>query len=329
LNFKEIKADAYGNWLSILTACGLDVISNSAHITCPICSKEGAFRVDDSTPDSTYICTCSSGDGFKLLEKALNITAIEAFKRVSKTQYGEIYSKHVTSKPTPSPANDGTKLNNAIKYSNLQPTADALKYYDQRGIEGMNHKFSFVSYGFQWYMGRLLKDDEGKPTKHSVILPKISFFNQPALAVVRIYTDMQAIQALIPAETLGKKPVLMGATSTIKGAGIWFTDKPMKHLHIAEGYENGLSIATTLDTKDVVCGNTANGLGSLIIPDFVESITIWMDSGKAGKAGARKLYSRYMKSKAITYAIPPNSKDWNDLLKIDSLFISGYFDKRD
>ena len=332
LNFKEIKADAYGNWLSILTACGLDVISNSAHITCPICSKEGAFRVDDSTPDSTYICTCSSGDGFKLLQEALSITSFEAFKKVDSVQGGMTYSApHKPSSVSPSPAlnNDGSKLEKAIQYSTAKPNKDALNYYNQRGIKGMNQSLSYVSYGYQWFMGRLLKDAQGNATKHSVILPKLSFFNQPALAVVRIYTNTKAIQELMPTETIAKKPILKGAIESITGTGIWFTDKPMKHLHITEGYENGLSVATALNTRDVVCGNTANGLASLIIPDCVESFTIWMDAGKAGKAGARKLYSRYMKSKAITYAIPPNGKDWNDLLKVDSLLISRYFDKRD
>jgi hypothetical protein len=190
----------------------------------------------------------------------------------------------------------------------------------------MTDSYDFVSYGYQWFMGRLLKDTQGKPTKYHVILPKISLFNKSPLAVVRIYTDMQSIQALLPNEQLGKKPVLMGACASISGAGIWFTNKPMKHLHIAEGFENGLSIATALNTKNIVCGNTAGGLGSLIIPDFVESITIWMDSGTAGKQGARKLYKRYMKNKTITYAIPPDNEDWNDLLISDHLHIVDYFD---
>lgn len=320
LNFSDIKENAFGDWLNILTRCGLDVTPKGKawHVSCPICNDDNCFRVDDSTLNRTYLCKCSSGDGFMLLQQALGITSYQAFSMVNDVMNGDSYkpsNKTVTHEGGNKTVthNNGDKLARVLKYSKRTPTRDALAYYKLRGITCMNQRHDFVSYGYQWYMGRKLVANN-KPTKHHVILPKISFFGCDPVGVVRIYTSQSTIQALIPNEKVAKKPVLKGAVSSISGAGIWFTNDPMKHLHVAEGYENGLSVAVDQKTMDVVCGNTAAGLAALIIPNFVKSFTIWMDSGDKGMNAARTLYKRYAKTKKIEWRIPPRGKDWNDLL---------------
>lgn len=315
LNFAEIKANAFGDWLNVLTRCGLDVVPKGKgwHTPCPICGGKDCFRVDDSSPDKTYMCKCSAGDGFMLLQKALGVSAYQSFEMVHNVQNGNSYSP-VT--PTPSPSTDetvacsGEKLERTLKYSRRTPTRDALDYYESRAITCMNKRHDFVSYGYQWYMGRNLNN-----TKHHVILSKISFFNQQAIGVVRIYTNEPAIQSLIPNEKVAKKPVLKGTANTLNGAGIWFSNsQDGMGWHVAEGFENGLSVAMMQDTMKVVCGNTAAGLAALEIPDHIGEITIWMDGGTAGKNAARKLYKRYCRDKIVHYRIPTDGMDWNDLI---------------
>lgn len=319
LNFAEIKQNASGNWLSIFEQCGLSVIpqSGATHATCPICGGTGCFRVDDRSADRTYVCKCGAGDGFKLLKEALSISNYEAFKRVHDVQNGGSYEPVTANRPAPSinkTVNNGDKLARVMQYSSRTPTSEALAYYRSRGIACSGVKHDFVSYGYQWYMGRKILDNDNKPTKHHAILPRLSFFGGVAIGAVRIYTEVQKIQALLPQEKLAKKPVLKGAVDNIRGTGIWFTKKPMRVLHVAEGFENGLSIATALKTTSVVCGNTASGLASLIIPDFIYELHIWSDNGTAGLKASKKLEARYDDVIDIVLHIPPQNKDWNDVL---------------
>lgn len=320
LNAKQIKTEAQGNWIKILTTCGLDVTprGKSWHVTCPICGDDGCFRIDDKDVNKTYLCKCSQGDGINLIQRAMNISFYDALKMVSNAMNGNgrnmPYTQVKTPKPTSATDNKGNqeKLNRTLYYSKRTPTKDALDYYSSRGITIMNKRHGFVSYGYQWYMGRKLVDHYGNATRHHVILPKISLFDSPTVGVTRIYTDMGKVKNLITKGETPNKPVLMGKKE--KGAGIWFTSKPMDELHIAEGYENGLSIANALGCMNVVCGNTAAGLKNLIIPDCAKIMHIWMDSGQAGMNAARTLYARYKNKKTIRWHIPPSGIDWNDIL---------------
>ncbi|QHJ76201.1 MAG: primase DnaG/twinkle, TOPRIM domain [Caudoviricetes sp.] len=60
-----------GKWDRILEHYGLPPITGKHHFKgeCPICKAKGKFRIDDQKGQGTYICTCSSGTGWTLLEK--------------------------------------------------------------------------------------------------------------------------------------------------------------------------------------------------------------------------------------------------------------------
>lgn len=60
-----------GNWGKVFSYYGLPPITGNKHYTgkCPICEAKGKFRIDDKNGKGTYICKCSSGNGWTLLEK--------------------------------------------------------------------------------------------------------------------------------------------------------------------------------------------------------------------------------------------------------------------
>ncbi|MGF2656346.1 DUF7146 domain-containing protein [Serratia marcescens] len=60
---------ARGRWAEIFEYFGLPPITGKNHYKgeCPVCSARGKFRIDDGDGKCTWICTCGSGDGMKLL----------------------------------------------------------------------------------------------------------------------------------------------------------------------------------------------------------------------------------------------------------------------
>lgn len=60
-----------GNWEKIFSYYRLPPITGNKHYTgkCPICEAKGKFRIDNKNGKGTYICKCSSGNGWTLLEK--------------------------------------------------------------------------------------------------------------------------------------------------------------------------------------------------------------------------------------------------------------------
>lgn len=66
---KTIEA-VLGRWPEILEHYGLPPVTGKNHYKgeCPVCSRKGKFRIDNKDGRGTWICTCGSGDGWKLLE---------------------------------------------------------------------------------------------------------------------------------------------------------------------------------------------------------------------------------------------------------------------
>ena len=314
LDFNQIKQDANGRWLQILEQCGLSVTprQGGTHTTCPICSAENSFRVDDKSINRTWICKCGSGDGINLLQKALNLNPYESFKMVHEAMGGEVFKTTERTAPnrTAPSAQDKARrqqtVNNALKYSSRTPTPEALDYYDGRGIYCSRVKHDFVRYGMQRH-----KDIKG--FIHPVIMPVISFYRSAPIGLVRIYIDEGKIMSY--GVDIQRKPFLKGGVDNLSGAGTWFTKGNIRVLHAVEGFENALSIASALKTTRIVCGHTASLLGSLIIPDTVQILHIWGDWGKAGEKAVNRLSERYASTVQIIKHYPNNRvQDWNDTI---------------
>lgn len=60
-----------GQWEVVFKHYGLPPITGNRHYKgeCPICQAKDRFRIDDIKGTGSYICTCSSGDGWTLLQK--------------------------------------------------------------------------------------------------------------------------------------------------------------------------------------------------------------------------------------------------------------------
>lgn len=65
---------AKGQWATIFEHYGLPPITGKHHYKgeCPVCSSRGKYRCDDADGRGTWICTCGSGDGMKLLSLTQN-----------------------------------------------------------------------------------------------------------------------------------------------------------------------------------------------------------------------------------------------------------------
>ena len=313
LNFADVKAKAHGQWINILEFMGLSVASKSTHVECPVCSGVNCFRVDDVSPDKTYVCKCGAGDGFKLMREALNISAYEAFKRVNEYLSGNSVDNFaVTVKPRSESvvvdlAKKQRAVDNALKYASRLPSVEALDYYDARGITCSMRKHDFVSYSKQNYLG-------SSDYIHPVIMPRISKYKGNTVGLVRIYLDLSKLNVDHNVSSIVRKTMMKGGVETLSGCGTWFTSGNIRELHVCEGYENALSVAVALKTTRVVCGHTASLMGNLIIPDCVETMHVWADNGEAGERAVERLQARYDALKDVIVHYPPRGMDWNDVL---------------
>lgn len=86
---------ARGRWAEIFEYYSLPPITGGKHYRgkCPLCGEKGKFRIDDKDGNGTFICKCTSGNGFKLLEltqgKSFAVLADEIDKFLGNTRQPE------------------------------------------------------------------------------------------------------------------------------------------------------------------------------------------------------------------------------------------------
>ncbi len=73
-----------GRWPEVFKAFGMPPVTGLKHWAkeCPVCNRKGKFRIDDKEGRGTWICSCGSGDGWKLLELTQQKTIGELFAEV-------------------------------------------------------------------------------------------------------------------------------------------------------------------------------------------------------------------------------------------------------
>jgi hypothetical protein len=335
LSNPELKQAAYNyGWHSILSHFGVDPVCldnlPNKRSFCPICggnTHSTHFDYRNKSADETYHCfKCGGGDGFKLLYK-FNGTGFGDVARLIRGNSTSIPTSKpvaITASSKHKPDEDKTKklerLKRAIEYSGHTPRQWGIDYLEGRGIRFKNpkQKLDFIRYGSGYYMDRFIPDSTGKPTYHNCLLFPLSQHHSGVSGLVRVYTSMAKVkQALIDrgedANKLPNKPMLV--IKTVSGSGVWFSKNVNnKILHVGEGIENTLSVLQSLRAINGVASVTAGLMGKLIIPNHVEKIHIWKDSGDAGDAGADELSRRYEGDMDIIIHSPPQDMDWNDVL---------------
>lgn len=129
-----------GHWAKIFSHYGLPPITGNKHFKgeCPLCGGKGKFRVDDKAGRGTWICTCGSGNGFKLL----TLTQGKDFKTLA----GEIEQllgiqrdrkrhSYVTYQPKVD-STEGYRQRIIAHFSRMPPlkNTSAAQYLQNRGI---------------------------------------------------------------------------------------------------------------------------------------------------------------------------------------------------
>ena len=128
---------AIGQWPKILDYYGLPPITGKRHFKgkCPICGSKGKYRCDDMEGRGTFICTCTRGDGWKLLTLTQNKDIKDLMSEVDEI-IGNLYESE--QKQLAPVKTDVTKtrervINMFSRMTSLVRT-DGEKYLNSRGI---------------------------------------------------------------------------------------------------------------------------------------------------------------------------------------------------
>jgi putative DNA primase/helicase len=331
LNAAQIKQEAYGKWAGVLAKRGIpaNYLLNK-HGACPLCGGTDRYRFDDKTLNLTYYCNnCGHGSGLDLLMKYYSCSLYEALTQVHQILSSTDPATSATISPnpvttTPVAIPDKTKqkiLDGMIKFTSRTPTQKGVEYWDSRGIQGMRRRriegiqYGAISYGVYG----TVKNAEGDYVRTQAIIGLFSQWGESPVGTLQIYLEEKKLIPHVPDDkTYISKPLFKA--KNLSGAGIWLAGTAKSRvLHVAEGLENAVSIASMLNTRHVVATGTASLMRGLFVPDHVEVIQIWCDNDNAGLEAATKLKERYPNKKVVMHSPSDYGisglEDWNDLIK--------------
>jgi hypothetical protein len=198
-----------------------------------------------------------------------------------------------------------------------------VSYYTERGLGGLtDKKIDSIHYGEIVYaVYGSIKDSKGDYLRFPAIIGAMTDFNNLLFGTLQIHLASELIKPLLkPDQTFVTKPLL--SINGLSGSGIWLSLRPTKTLHVTEGLENALSIASALGVGNVCATVTAPLMRTLLIPEHVENVHIWIDEDKAGIDAADKLKERYGFDKDVFIHRPSDVcvlsdesiGDWNDII---------------
>ena len=135
-NLKTAQA-AKGQWSLIFEHYGLPPITGKHHFKgkCPLCDSIGKFRIDDRDGAGTWICTCGSGDGLKLVTE----TQGKPFNEVCR-EIDELIGNSFTRVKMPVTSSAGSLRKRVLsKFTKLAPLrgTSGADYLNARGIYQM------------------------------------------------------------------------------------------------------------------------------------------------------------------------------------------------
>ena len=332
LNATQIKQKAHGKWISVLAKCGIpsDYLRNK-HGACPLCGGKDRYRFDDKTPHLTYFCNnCGHGSGLDLLMGWYSYGLHDALTQVHRVLSGtDLVTSAISPDPVTTPSLVAVPTNNVkqkildgiIRFTSRTPTLIGVEYWDSRGVKGMqarrieNIQYRRITYGVYG----TIKNAEGDYVKTGAIIGLFSQWGESPVGALQIYLEEKKLVRYVPDDkTYIRKPLFK--VNNLSGAGIWLAGTAKSRvLHVAEGLENAVSIASMLNTRHVVATVTAPLMRGLFMPDHVEIVHIWHDEDEAGINASEILKERYPNKKIIIHS--PNDygsdgfQDWNDLIK--------------
>lgn len=132
-NLKTAQA-AKGQWALIFEHYGLPPITGKNHFKgkCPLCDSIGKFRIDDRDGAGTWICTCGSGDGLKLV----TTTQGKPFNEICK-EIDQLIGNSFTREKLPVTSSASSMRTRVLrKFAKLTPLrgTSGAQYLNERGI---------------------------------------------------------------------------------------------------------------------------------------------------------------------------------------------------
>lgn len=302
---------AHGQWAKIFAHYGLPPITGRKHFKgkCPICEQKGKFRIDDKDGRGTYICKCSAGTGFQLLER----TQGKAFKTLADEVdqlLGNVRQKEAPKQPVNTTKAD--YQNKLIKcfagMPDLKNTSAAL-YLQERGVfslpaesvrfcENQPIRLSGVVQHFQ-AMWAIATDSKGK----ACYLHR-TYLNGSKKAPIPVPKKMNSLQDdkyLDYAESVAIRMFPVAST-----------------LGVAEGIETALSCKQIYNVNTWSTMN-ANHMTKFIAPKGVRHLIVFADTdwSATGHAAAFECANRNLMANNDVELVSvrwPDTGDFNDVL---------------
>ncbi|MET4877214.1 toprim domain-containing protein [Morganella morganii] len=260
---------ARGRWAEIFEYYGLPPITGGKHYQgeCPLCGDKGKFRIDDKDGNGTFICKCTSGNGFKLLEltqgKSFPVLADEIDKLLGNARQQE-YSRPVRSDIAaererfikPYSAMPSLKDTTAAQYLQERGVftlpADYSRFCARQPVPGSKKHFQAI-----W---SLATDAKGQPCYlHRIFLDGSRKASEAEVKPVKKMDSLQAESYLLHAKSIAIR--LFPVDST---------------LGIAEGIETALSCKQVYGINTWAAMN-ATFMKKFIAPLGVKTLVIFAD----------------------------------------------------
>lgn len=294
-----------GRWPEIFEYYNLPPVTYKTHFKgdCPVCGRKGKFRIDNKDDRGTYICTCGSGDGWRLLE----LTQGKDFKTLAREIDNLIGNTFQHTEPTKASDIENYRARVIGKFASLTPLRNtpASAYLSSRGIFSLpTHHVRFngienLSQGQYQAIWSIATDDKGVGCYlHRTILQD---GNKPPIPNNKLLKKLHSDDYLSFA---GSVAIRMFPVSSTLG--------------IAEGIE------TALSCKQVYGCNTWSTLNSGFMKKFrapsgVTHLIIFADCDKngAGLAAAFECGNKNILSKNDVEKVSirwPETGDFNDML---------------
>ena len=314
LSVDEIREQACGHWLSILSRLAIHVPpSPMKHGPCPACGGTDRFRFDDKDGRGTWFCSrCRPqfGDGFDLVMNVQGCNFPEALLLVA-----DALSEHPTcpAMTTPKPARSNGTSHVNIWEATTPDTGRIAAYLRNRGLSGVVPPSLRLHPALEYWADGV-----------------VSTYPAIVAAVLNIQGDITGIhRTWLAQDGSGKAPVAEAKKSLggLTGGTICLVPhKPGQPLILSEGIETGLACQEATGWPVWACVSAA-GLEAVQLP--AEATTIYvavdLDRSETGEKSAAVL-ARRLKTEGRTVhlvtprgPIPENSKgdDWLDVFVRD------------
>ena len=320
--FDDIRAAARGHWSSILEIIVGEHYLSGRNGPCPGCGGSDRFQFNVRSPAGAFSCRAhpkGGGDGFELIEHALDIGFAEAARMVA----GALGMNAATSNrpaqrpPTPAPAPAADWSHARRQAAEMWRAAHQISSNDAAGryLAGRGLALPADSANLRHHPALpYWKPGDGRAElvgNFPALLARISLPDGRGCGLHRIYLTPDGRKLALdglPAKKLFKAGDLAGAAVQLA--------RPVDgRLAVAEGVESAMAFtqATGCPCWAAIC---AGGMARWEPPAGARQIFIALDPDPPGEAAAAALSKRLLAiGHEVFLAAPPSTAcDWNDAL---------------